>query len=285
MKTIIILSIATLLFAFSSVTTNTITLQEALDKNIVKVKIKSLGGYQGQSTLMELQNTSKNSYKIIVEPGRKLVADDDKYQNLLVVKQEEILVNAGTKASAKITGFCCESSDAGPKSNLNYKPNALANPGLVNLANYINNNYGQLSTTAIQQAIWCISNNHASAAISATNEKEMSLKNVVCTLKNEPIPWYIIKQRIYQTANGRIHLVNDSLYGKMAYTNREWSYSKLNIYDTKNNAVLISIGAWLQPGSNSVYNVVLPIKNLAKGNYKLTLENDKQIFTQKEVQI
>lgn len=284
MRTIIILFIATILVAFSNLT-NTMSLQEAINKNIVKVKIRSLGGYQGESTLMELQNLSKHAVKIIVEPGRKLVADDDKYQNLLVVRQQEILVNAGTKASKKITGYCCESSDSGPKSDLKYNVNTLADTSLVNLAKYINANYAQLSTNAIQQAIWAISNNHASAAISATNEKDMSLKNLVCTLKNEPIPWYIIKQQIYQTSNGRIHLVNDSLYGKMAYTNNEWCYSKLNIYDAKDNAVLISIGAWLQPGANSVYNVALPVKNLSKGKYKLTLENDKQIFTQKDIQI
>ena len=113
----------------------------------------------------------------------------------------------------------------------------------------------------------------------------MSLKNMVCAIKNEPIPWYIIKQKIFQTANGQIHLVNDSLLGKMAYSNNEWCYSKLNIYDTKNNAVLISIGNWLKPGTNSVYDVALPIKNLNTGKYKLTLENDKQIFTQKDIQI
>jgi len=284
MKTIIILCIATLLVAFSNVTT-TMSLQEAMNKNIIKVKIKSLGGYQGESTIMELQNISKNNLKIIVEPGRKLLADDEKYQNLLVVKQEEILVNAGSKATRKITGFCCESSDSGPKSDLKYKPNNMADTSLVHLAKYINHNYGQLTTSAIQQAIWAISNNHESAAIGATNEKEMSLKNLVCTLKNEPIPWYIIKQQIFQTSNGRIHLVNDSLYGKMAYNNSEWCYSKLNVYDKQNNAVLISIGGWLQPGSNSIYNVALPIKQLAKGKYKLTLENDKQIFTQKDIQI
>jgi len=110
-------------------------------------------------------------------------------------------------------------------------------------------------------------------------------KNMVCAIKNEPIPWYIIKQKIFQTQNGQIHLVNDSLLGKMAYTNSGWTYSKLNIYDTKDNAVLISIANWLQPGTNAVYNVALPIKQLAKGKYKLTLENDAQIFTQREIQI
>jgi hypothetical protein len=284
MKTIIIISSAILLVAFSNIN-NSITLQEAMDKNLVAVKIKSVGSYQGESAIIELHNLTKNTLKIDVEAGRKLIAGEDPYQNLLVVRQEQLIVNAGAKTSKKIVGFCCESSDSGPKNGLSYKPNKLADSSLVKLARYINTNYSQLNTTSIQQAIWAISNNHQTAAIGTNSEKEMSLKNLVSTLKNEPIPWYIIKQKIYQTGDGRIHLVNDSLLGKMAYSNNEWTYSKLNIYDTKDNAVLMSIGNWLKPGSNNVYEVALPIKNLSKGKYKLTLENEKQIFTQKDIQI
>lgn len=283
MRITTIISLTLVLFAFS-VTDTSITLQEAIDKNLVKVKIKSLGHYQGESSLMEIQNLTKNDLNIKVEAGRKLICDKDEYQNLLVVREQEILVKANTKSSKNIVGFCCESDDRGPSEGLAYKVNMMADTSLVKLARYISANHKQLSNSSIQQAVWAISNNHGSAAVTVTNEKEMSLKNLVCNLKGEPIPWYIIKQRIYQTPNGNIHLVNDSLYGKMAYTNPAWSYSKLNIYDTKDNAVLISIGGWLKPGS-SVYDVAIPIKNLSKGKYKLTLENDKQVFTQKEILI
>lgn len=284
MRIITLLSMAIVLFAFSAVDTS-ISLQQAINNNYVKVKIKSLGHYQGESTVMEIQNLTKNDLNIKVEAGRKLIADKEEFQNLLVVRQQEILVKANSKTSKNIVGFCCESDDRGPASNLSYQVNKMADSNLVKLANYISTNYSQLSSNSVQQAIWAISNNHGSAAVGVTNEKEMSLKHLVCNLKGEPLPWYVIKQRIHQTPNGVIHLVNDSLYGKMAYSNGGWTYSKLNIYDTKDNAVLISIGGWLQPGSNAVYNVAIPIKNLGKGKYKLTLENDKQVFTQKEILI
>lgn len=284
MKTIIILCIATLLLAFSEMSTS-LTLQEALSKNLVKVKIKGLGNYQGESTILEIQNLSSKDLSIKLEPGRKFVPDEEKYQNLLVVREEQLLVKAGSNASKRVVGFCCESNDCGPRNNLGFKTQDMADSNLIKLATYINANYKQLNTTSIQQAIWSISNNHASAAINTGSEKEMALKMLVSKLKNEPIPWYIIKQRIYQSPSGQIHLVNDSLLGKMAYSNTEWCYSKLNIYDVKDNAVLISVGNWLKPGTNNAYDVALPISKLPKGKYKLTLENDKQIFTQKDIQI
>jgi hypothetical protein len=284
MRIIIILFLSCAVFSFVTMNTG-VTLQQAIDQNLVRVKIKSLGGYQGETASMEIQNLTKNDLDIKVEPGRRLKSDKDEYQDLLVVREQEILVKANSKATKTITGYCCESSDSGPGANLVYKANTMADTSLVRLAKYINTNFKQLGNTSIQQAIWAISDKHGSAAITTASEKEMSLKNLVCNLKGEPIPWYVIKQQIYQTPNGQIHLVNDSLYGKMAYSNGEWTYSKLNIYDTKNNAVLISIGNWLKPGSNAVYDVAIPIKNLGKGKYKLTLENEKQVFTQKEILI
>jgi hypothetical protein len=284
MRIIIILCLSLIVFAFANISTS-VTLQQALDQKLVNVKIKSLGGYQGESATIEIQNLSKNDLSIRIEPGRRLKADKEEYQDLLVVREQEILVKANSKTSRNITGYCCESSDSGPGTNLAYKANTMADTSLVRLAKYINTNYKQLSKNSIQQSIWAISDKHGSAAITITSEKEMSLKNLVCNLKGEPIPWYVIRQQIYQTPNGRIHLVNDSLYGKMAYSNGEWTYGKLNIYDTKDNAVLISIGSWLKPGANAVYEVAIPIKNLGRGKYKLTLENEKQVFTQKEILI
>jgi hypothetical protein len=262
-----------------------ISLQEAINKNIVTVNVTNLGAYNGESCILEITNKAVKPLKIDIEPGRRLLASESKYQDLLIVKGESIHLKPGDKKSTRINAYCCESNDAGPRQNLSYKINRLADSNMVKLAGFVNTNIRHLSKNSIQQAVWAISNNHASAAISVSNEKEMSLKYFVSKLKNEPIPWYLIKQHIYLLPNGRIHLVNDSLEGKLAYTNSGWTYSKLNLYDIKDNGVLISIGQWLKPGINESYEVALDIKKLKPGKYKICLEDEKQIFTQKDVEI
>jgi hypothetical protein len=284
MKTIISIISITLCFSFMS-EIPVITLQEALNKKITEVNIFSLGSYQGESVVMEVKNLSAKPWRINVEPGRVLKAPDDKYQNLLIVQGKQFILKPNSSASNRLQAFCCESTDAGPSQNLNYKTNHLADSSLVKLASFINTNKSSLSHTSIQQAIWAISNKHATAAINISNEKEMSLKYLVAQLKNESVPWYIIKQKVYQLPNGRIHLVNDTLEGKMAYTSSGWTYSKLNIYNKNDNGVLISIGSWLKPGINSTYPVCIDVKKLPKGKYKLSLEDEKQIFTQKDIEI
>ena len=81
MRIIAILSIALAMFAFSKINTS-ISLQQAINNGAVKVKIKSLGQYQGESTVMEIQNLTKSDLHIMVEPGRKLIADKEEFQNL-----------------------------------------------------------------------------------------------------------------------------------------------------------------------------------------------------------
>ena len=284
MKTIIITLLTALCFGFMN-EIPVMTLQEAMNKKLTEVNIVSLGSYQGESVIMEIKNLSTKPLRINVEPGRVLKAPDDKYQNLLIVQGRQFIMKPNGSSAERLNAFCCESNDAGPAQNLKYKPHQLADSSLVKLASYVHTNKSSLGTNSIQQAIWAISNKHATAAITISNEKELNMKHLVAQLKNEPVPWYIIKQKVYQLQNGRIHLVNDTLEGKMAYTSSGWTYSKLNIYDPKDNGVLISIGSWLKPGINNTYPVNIDVKKLPKGKYKLTLEDEKQIFTQKDIEI
>src|ERR1043165_6994706 len=116
MRIIIIFFLSLAVFSFVNMNTS-ITLQQAMDQNLVKVKVKSLGGYQGETASMEIQNLTKNDLDIKVEPGRRLKSDKDEYQDLLVVREQEILVKANSRTTKNITGYCCESSDSGPASN------------------------------------------------------------------------------------------------------------------------------------------------------------------------
>ncbi len=283
-----LVSILALLAFYSfrySHTKQLIGLQEALNKKWISLKATSIGGYQGETVFIEVKNLTGKELNLEIEPGMRLKAGEDKYQDLLVVKSEELIVNAGQTSTKKIHAYCCESSDLSPKSNLIYKPGTNTEPGLTEIAKYISNNFGELNKSAVQQAIWAISNKHPSAAISVVGEKEMTLKKLVCSIKNEPIPWYMIKQKIYQLPNGIIQTCNDSLLGSFSYNNTAWRYTYLNIYNEKDKAVYMSIGSWLPPGNNINYAVNLPIKNLPPGKYYLRLENEFEILSNKPVEI
>ncbi|MGE0568765.1 MAG: hypothetical protein AB7O73_12505 [Bacteroidia bacterium] len=263
----------------------TLTLKEAMAKNLVSAKVTALGGFQGEVAEIEIANKSSRPFFIEVEPGRIFNSDKTEFQNLINVKKQTILVNSKDKERRKIIGFCCESTDKCPKISNTYKTSHYKDTSLILLANYISNFYESISKSSIQQAVWAISNKHESAAIGVSNEKEQSLKYLVCTIKNEPIPWYVIKQKIYTLPNGNIHLVNDSLSGKISYSISKWTYSYINLYDNENNEVLISIGTWLKPGAKNELPVDLAISKLRRGNYELRLENESEIVTHKTIQI
>jgi len=284
MKKLVIITTAIIALACKDYT-DMYTLEEVLSKGWVKVKINSLGKFQNESATMEIKNISNKNLVVNIEAGRRLKASEDPFQDLLIVKNEMLAVNAHSVKKATINGFCCESSDRCPKNNLVYSVNTMADTSLVKVAQYISTNFSFVSSGSVQQAIWAISNNHPSAAISVKNEKEISLKYMVCKLKNEPIPWYVIKQRIFNLPNGRIYCCNDTLEGKFTYSNDKWSYTSLNVYNEKDNAMLITIKSWLPPGTNNNYELTLPVKSLPKGKYRIRLENEERIYREKEIMI
>ena len=113
-------------------------LQKALDQNLVKAEVKSLGGYQGYCILLTLKNLGKDSLRIILEPGRRLNSVDDKNQDILVTKEEIIVLQKFENRSINVKGYCCQASNFSPSTGAKYEINKMADPSLVSLAQYLN---------------------------------------------------------------------------------------------------------------------------------------------------
>ena len=60
-----------------------ITLQEALDKNLIQVKVRGNGGYSGQAIQMAVKNVSSHIISLEVLPGQIFSSDDSTVQDLI----------------------------------------------------------------------------------------------------------------------------------------------------------------------------------------------------------
>ena len=69
-----------------------LNLQKALDNKLVKAKAVSLGGYQDYCMNLNLKSLTNDSLIIIVEAGRRLNSIDEKNQDILITKEEIIVL-------------------------------------------------------------------------------------------------------------------------------------------------------------------------------------------------
>lgn len=260
-----------------------ITLQKALDNHYVSSQVFSNGGHQGNCIDLTLKNISPDSLIVEVEPGRRFNSIDEKNQDILVTQQTFFVLAKNQSATKSIKGFCCQANNHSPSKGAKYDVNKLAETALVLLAQHLNTNI--FSNDAAQNAIWAISDKRPTAAISSQNDTLLQgLRNLVATIKNEPIPWYTLITKTYVFSNGAIQTTPIALRGKLEYSNGKDTYTTLSVVNNKGQEVGKIIKQWTLQGTNH-YDLNYPLVGLKTGDYKIELKTDKEILASKEFKI
>lgn len=258
-------------------------LQNALDGKYVKAKAVSLGGYQNYCINMHLVNLSADSLVVIIEAGRRLNSLEEKDQDILITREEIIVLRKQEEKWVPVFGYCCQANNHSPKKNAKYDINRMADSNLVYLANFLNT--GKFDDHVTQQAIWAISDNQSSAQVTSKNDSALfPLRRLVCSLKGEQLPWYTIRAQTMVYLSGAMINFPVELNGKLHYKNEKECYTTLHVLDAKGIEVCKIIKQWTLPGEAD-YDLKIPVKGLAKGKYTIELKSPEKELAKRTFEI
>lgn len=252
-----------------------LNLQTAMDLKLIKANAVSLGSYQGNCISMSLKNLSADSLQVIVEAGRRLNSLDDRYQDIIITRQELITLKKAEEKKFDVRGYCCQASNTAPCLNAKYGINKMADSGLVSLAQFLNAN--KFDQHAEQQAIWALSDKRPTAAISNKNDSlVLPLKKLVALIKHEKLPWYNLMVVTYVYSTGHMDSHASLMKGNMEFSSNEEGYGTLKVYNEKGEQVCATESRWIKAGNNQQYLLNLPVKTLSAGKYRIELSTAKQ---------
>lgn len=258
-------------------------LQRALDGRTVKAQALSTGGYQDQCIRMQLINLSNDSLIVIIEAGRRLNSLEEKDQDILITQQEIIVLKRNEEKWFPVRGFCCQANNHSPKQNAKYGINRMADSNLVILARYLSGK--RIDNHVTQQAVWAISDNRNSAQIAAMNDSLLfPLRKLVCDLKGEVLPWYVIFSKTLVYQSGHMENFPTELKGKMSYENDRACYTTLHVLNEKGMEVCKIVKQWTMPGK-AEYDLSIPLAGLKKGKYTIELRSDQKELVKREFEI
>lgn len=261
-----------------------LSLQKAMEFRLVRAKAQSLGGYQGYCMNLNLASLSPDSLIVLVEAGRRFNSVDDQNQDILVVKEELILLGKFENKWTAVKGYCCQANNHSPAQNAKYDINTLADSGLVTLARYLS--VSKFDSHVEQQAIWAISDKKPTANI--TDRKDslaLPLRKLVAGLKGEPVPWYTIISKTFVYSSGAMENFPQLLRGKLNYANDKDNYVTLFILDKTGKEVCLLKSQWLKATTNEEYDLNVPVKGLAKGKYVIGLRTAEKELAKREFEI
>jgi len=162
LKSAICILMAMSIFTNSMFANKCVSVEEAARKGLVKLSIKSRGGFTGEVIEMNIQNNTNQKLDLNVEAGRRLDSKNNTEQDILVTRSQEFFVNGKQSKTLKVYGMCCQAHNSSPKVNSIYNVGKLADSNLVKLANFIDKNK-YYKDGAAQDAVWSISNKNSSS--------------------------------------------------------------------------------------------------------------------------
>lgn len=141
-----------------------------------------------------MKNNTNQPMNVLVEPGRRLIADTARCQDLFIVKAYFVTIAPNSEVKVNIRGFCCESDNSAPIKEMKYSPGYMAPEKWVKLATFINQN--EFPEDATQHAVWVISNEHDIAGVDCNNrEQTIALRKMLCDLTEKEMPWATIQYK------------------------------------------------------------------------------------------
>ncbi|MFN8257606.1 MAG: hypothetical protein U0W24_18060 [Bacteroidales bacterium] len=264
-----------------------ISIEDAIKQKVVTAKISGKGGHTGECIEMEIKSLVDHDTLLRIEPGRHLVAQDTVLQDILIIKEIQVLIAAGEKKIMNIFGFCCEATNSSPGKGSKYSVGYMADSSFIKLAMFLSNS--NLPLDVMQNAVWVLSNNHTINSISNENEndkpKMKELYKLIASMKGLEIkfPWYTLKYKMDTAVLFTNRPVK--LLGEFEYVIADPSHVDLIIRDSQNNPVVVLFSNRPHNPDNYNYRFSLDVSKWPKGKYFAIMFIDNQLRIKREIDL
>jgi hypothetical protein len=261
-------------------TSNGISIEDAAKKGLIKLLIKSKGGYTGDVINMKIKNNTAAPIALKIEAGRKLDSKNDKEQDILITQAQELIVYGYQEKNVGVSGMCCQAHNSCPREKSEYSVGTMADSALIKLARYIDKNKYYQNQTA-QQAVWAVSDNESIGGIYGGDKKIVEeIRTYVSLITGRPIPPYNITYQ--QTGNSTIgHPFK--IEGEMEYNLNTTGHVTIAIYNASGEMVqLLFKDIAHDKGPHKLY-YTFRTKDLPSGTYYARATNEGR--TENEVKI
>lgn len=263
---------------------DTVAINLAVVKGIIKFSATSKGGYTGNVLSVDVKNNSANSIFLSIPAGHIFDSEVETEQDLLVTKNYLVELLPAKKQKIGIFAMCCQASKGSPQLNHKYKVGKLSdNKNLVKLANFIEK-YKYNDFYPAQQAVWVLSDGNRLETISG--ELDLQVKNIkyyltTLGIKDElgkPIqmPWYEIT---YKPGDSTAVFSNKAtkITGEFNYYLQNNANVTIGIYTPQGKIIKMFVNGDMQDPGNKSYPFIWKVDDLQAGTYLMRIYGDNQL--------
>ncbi|GEM_PF-584208 len=264
-----------------------ISIGEAIKNKIVSARITAKGGHTGECIELEIKSLIDDDTIVRIEPGRHLIAEDSVLQDILIIKEVQLILAGKEVKLLNLFGFCCQASDHSPTAGSKFNVGFMSDSATIRVATFLGTT--NLPLDVMQSTVWVMSNNHSINSICNENEgdkpKMKELYRLISTIKklDMKFPWYTLKFK-QDTAvlftNRPVKLIGEFEYSLVDPANVD-----LVIRDSRNSLVTTLFANRPQHPDNYNHRFTLDVSKWAKGKYFVILFVDNQLRIKREFEL
>ena len=192
MKRLLFLIPIPFIVAINSSTVETINIEDAIKQKLIKVTAMSNGQYYDESVILSVQNLSPKTITLSIPPCYSFYPLAEGEQTLITTEEQLITLNSKESKKQPLKAFCSEASDAVPTENTQFTFRNTQRKDLQKLMEYTSKH--KVSPSALQDAIWAVSDGNSIANIFAETAEDKDLRAYVAETTGRTNPWYTSPQ-------------------------------------------------------------------------------------------
>jgi len=257
-----------------------ISIAELQKNGSISVQMRSTGGYSGSCVHLQLKNNRSDTAFVWIEAGRRLDNPVETDQDILLVREEKIVLPPYAEVKRMLLGFCCQASNGAPKLDTTFRIGSMAGGNLEWLAGFIS--HKKYDTHTIQQSVWVFSDNHQLASVVAGKDPQIKeLRRAMAKKLNINLPWYDIQYKTVEDApfsgqhtrvTGEIEFSSASA-GFLSINIRNEAGMLMHVVTEEENAVY---------GSSYTVPLNIPVEHWGKGKYSVNVYIDGNLKKKQE---
>lgn len=254
----------------------TLTLQDALAKKMVSCKYSSTGMYSGESVNISITNLSNSELNITIPRGSVFKPSEVADQDLIVVQQQAIALNAKANLKQVVDGFCMEATDHAPTANNGMKLSKTTNAKLTELTAFLDGK--KYDKSSIQSAVWAVSNNYSFSSIDGDSPRGKALRTFLSKLTQREDPWYQTKQNYAVTPSRVIQISPVEVNGRIQFESEAGMKIHCVVKDGSGDVKNVMQELEYPSKGKSTYHFKLIVKGWSNGNYKVEVMNGTTVL-------
>lgn len=256
-----------------SIPAETITLNDAIKKGVVKVSILAadrdtlipFSSYYGACLKIKIISSSSQTMNIKVENGYFLQPADSNDQRMIITKEELITLSPKQKKSLNLFAMCSQMHRSSPDESSQYMLASKSVGPLYDLIQLIDKKNYQ--SDAAQHAIWALTDSSDISSIYSNNFTELEdLQGFVAKVTGKPIP---------QSRNP-LNYSSGAVHGSISWENKIAQTLTFYIRSENGNkeVTFFEKQNFVKPAINTL-NWKFSFKGFPKGVYYVVLEDLK----------